>query len=201
MNKIIIEIGAKDGHDTDIFLQDSNNIVYSFEPTPALVVNLQNRFKFNQNWNLIPAAVDLTNGFKQFNIAGVEDWGCSSLFEFKEDRYDHWPGRNLQITDVARVMTMRLDSFMEMYEINEVEYLWIDAQGNDFNVLKSLGNKIHNIKRGKCETAYKADLYKNTDNRTTDVVEWLEERGFRCYIELECHTGNEADVHFERISK
>ena len=35
MNKIIIEIGAKDGHDTDIFLQDSNNIVYSFEPTPA----------------------------------------------------------------------------------------------------------------------------------------------------------------------
>jgi len=199
--KTIIEVGTKDGHDTYRFLQDPDNIVYTFEPTPESHVLIQNRFRGHLNYknlNLIPAAVDINNRFTTFNIAAVEDWGCSSLNEFADDISENFPNRPLKVTHKSKVMTMRLDTFMDVYGIKEVDYLWIDAQGSDFNVLKSLGDRIKDVKAGKCESSYVADLYKNSDNKTSDIVKWLGERGFMCTVEVEAHTGAEADVHFIR---
>jgi FkbM family methyltransferase len=199
--KTIIEVGTKDGHDTYKWLQDPDTVVYTFEPTPESHVLLQNRFRGHVNYknlNLIPAAVDIKNGFTTFNIAAVEDWGCSSLNEFADDRFEHFPGRELQVTHTSKVMTIRLDTFMDMHGIKEVDYLWIDAQGSDFNVLKSLGDRVIDVKAGKCESAYVADLYKNCDNSTSDIVKWLKDQGFMCTVEIEAHTGTEADVHFTR---
>ena len=54
---------------------------------------IQNRFRGNTNYknlNLVPAAVDITDGFKQFNIAAVEDWGWSSLNDFSDDRFKNY---------------------------------------------------------------------------------------------------------------
>jgi FkbM family methyltransferase len=199
--KTIIEVGAKDGHDTYRFLQDPENVVYSFEPTPELHLYIQNRFRGNTNYknlNLVPAAVDITDGFKQFNIAAVEDWGCSSLNEFADDRFNNFPGRDIRTTHSVKVMTIRLDTFMNMHNIKEVDYLWIDAQGSDFNVLKSLGNRINDVKSGKCESSYAADLYKNSNNKTNDIVKWLDENGFNCTVKIDVQEQKEADIYFER---
>jgi FkbM family methyltransferase len=141
---------------------------------------------------------DITNGFKQFNIAAVEDWGCSSLNEFADDRFDNFPGRDIRTTHSVKVMTLRLDTFMNIHNIKEVDYLWIDAQGSDFNVLKSLGDRIKDVKSGKCESFYAADLYKNCNNKTDDIVKWLDENGFNCTVKIDKQEQKEADIYFER---
>ncbi len=200
--KTIIEVGTKDGYDTYVFLKDPDNIVYTFEPTPELQVYIQNKFRGHINYknlNLIPAAVDIKDGFSQFNIAAIEDWGCSSLNEFSEDVNKTFPGRDIRMTHSVKVMTMRLDTFMSIHNIAEVDYLWIDAQGSDFNVLKSLGDRITDVKAGKCESAYAYDLYKNSNNNTVDIVKWLENYGFKCTVEVDANTGKEADVHFIKL--
>jgi len=194
--KTIIEVGANNGHDTLQFLNDTNNNVFCFEPTVELQVVLHNKYKHFKNFHLISAAVDINNGFQWFNIAGQADWGCSSLYEFSENLEQTWPGRpDFKTTDQYKVMTMRLDTFFENYNITEVDYLWIDAQGNDFKVLQSLGDKINMVKNGKCEAAYETVLYKNTNNNAHDIKAWLEERNFECHFESISH---EADVHFRR---
>lgn len=199
---VIIEVGSNYGHDTQNFVNNPDNIVYGFEPTPELHLHLKNRFKNNENYYPVPMAVDLEEGFRWFNIAGaaagVGDWGCSSLLNFNPNIHNEWENRpDFTVTDRCRVMTTRLDTFMNSHGIGEVDYLWVDAQGNDFRVLQSLGDRITSIKAGKCEAAYTVNLYTGTDNSTTSIIEWMEKHGFYCSI-IPDSAGKEADVHFVR---
>ena len=198
MGKVIVEVGANYGNDTANFLSDENNDVWAFEPTPELIDHLQNRFKNNKRFHLVGKAVDIDEGKKIFNIAGSGDWGCSSLYEFTEDIHEKWQGRpDFNITHRVEVETIRLDTFINQNNINKIDYLWIDAQGNDFRVLKSLGNKIDIVVEGKCEGAYTVDLYKTTENKVQDIVKWLQEKGFNCNV-IPDNVNKEADVHFKR---
>lgn len=195
--KTVIEVGANWGGDTER-LATKNTIVYAFEPTPQLVDHLIDKFKNNNNVHIIDAAVDEEEGSAIFNIAGTADWGCSSLYSFTEDIHEKWKGRpDFHFTDTCIVNKVRLDSFIEDYKIDSVDYLWIDAQGNDFKVLKSLGDKVSLIKEGKCEGSYTVDLYQDTNNNVEDIVKWLEDKGFECKI-IPDNVGKEADVHFKR---
>ena len=65
--KIFIEVGANTGSDTQKYINEGYE-VYAFEPVPDLIKTLTSKFKDRDNFNLIPMAVDLTNGFKWFNV-------------------------------------------------------------------------------------------------------------------------------------
>lgn len=86
---------------------------------------------------------------------------------------------------------------MSAYNISHIDYLWIDAQGNDFRVLQSLGDRISDVKQGRCEVALEVNLYSNVDNTHTSVVAWLEQHGFEAKIEPHGHR-KEADILFKR---
>jgi hypothetical protein len=64
--------------------------------------------------------------------------------------------------------------------------------------LKSLGEKIGIVLKGKCEGAYTVDLYKTQENRVEDIVAWLEANSFSCSV-VPDNVGKEADIHFTRI--
>jgi FkbM family methyltransferase len=198
MKSVIVEVGANYGNDTAHFVNDKNNEVWAFEPTPELIEHLENRFRGQSNFHLIGKAVDIEETTKVFNIAGGGDWGCSSLYEFAEDIHEKWEGRpDFQVTHKVEVQTVRLDTFVTVNSIEKIDYLWIDAQGNDFRVLKSLGDKIGIVLKGKCEGAYTVDLYKTEENRVEDIVAWLQEKGFSCNV-VPDNVGKEADIHFVR---
>ena len=198
MKSIIVEVGANWGNDTANFVSDKNNEVWAFEPTPELIEHLNDRFSDDSNFHLIGKAVDVEEKQKTFFIAGSGDWGCSSLYEFDEDIHQKWPGRpDFHVTRTVDVQTIRLDTFIHENEIEKIDYLWVDAQGNDFNVLKSLGNKIDIVQKGKCEGALTVDLYKTEENRVDDIVSWLESNGFICNV-VPDNVNKEADVHFSK---
>lgn len=195
--KTIIEVGANRGTDTEKWLVDPDNIVYCFEPTPELCNLLWEKFSNFSNFHLFAGAVDVENSWKTFNIAGQKDWGCSSLHTFNQNIEELWPKRkDFKFTQSINTFCIRLDSFIEMSNIDIVDYLWVDAQGNDWNVLKSLGKKIDLVKEGKCEVAYTVNLY-NTDNTIENVKPWLEKRGFNVSV-IPDSAGKECDLHFKR---
>ena len=198
--KIIIECGANLGNDTQMLHeQNPDAIIFAFEPTLELFCkNLYPKFEFNENIKIFPFAIDLNNGFRKFNVAGQADWGCSSIHEFADNIHEKWPGRtDFKITHSYLVPTITLYDFCENYGIEEIDFLWIDTQGNDFNVLKSLGEKIKNVKKGKCEVSLDVELYKNTNNKLENVKIWLEENGFKVEVHPEWHN-KEADLFFYR---
>ena len=193
--KIIVEVGANQGNDTFRLAEDGAT-VYAFEPTRELVQKLCKKFDKYHNIKLLPFAIDTENGFKKFNVAGQADWGCSSFYEFNDNLEKKWPGRpDFKFTHSYEVPTITLFDFCEMYKIEKIDYLWIDTQGNDFNVLKSLGSKIDIVKAGQCEAANTVELYKKTQNKADAVSKWLVEKGF----EISRQDGKEeVNIHFKR---
>lgn len=194
--KIYIEVGANLGSDT-INYANEDSLVYAFEPVSVLAYDLINKFK-NKNVIVIPFAVDIENTIKKFNVSAGSNLGCSSLNNFNKNIHNEWYGRNdFHFTESYNVLTIRLDNFINIYNIKEIEYLHIDAQGNDFNVIKSLSNKINLVKAGKCEAAYAVNLYEEVDNYYENIIKYLEEHGFKTKIEMDKSGINaECDIHF-----
>jgi FkbM family methyltransferase len=205
MKKIYFEVGANQGQDTEKFLTEDVTL-YCFEPIPEMAFILYQKFGKNPNFNLITGAVDIENGFKKFNISKGGDWGCSSLHNFAPDLHTKWHRSDFVFDDlVEKMMCIRLDSFLDLYNIPHIDYIHIDAQGNDFNVLKSLGDKIELVKAGVVEVAQKVELYDIKDNHLSIVKPWLEERGFKIRIEDDgvgkpgaTINGNEVNLFFTR---
>lgn len=196
---IIIEVGANRGTDTKRFVDNPNNFVYAFEPTPELFNELKDNFKNFNNIKLFPYAIDTTEGEGIFNIAGTGDWGCSSLHEFNEEIHSLWENRpDFKFTDKCVVTKKRLDNIIIEENIERIDYLWIDAQGNDLKVLQSLGDMIYMVNEGKCEGSYTVNLYKNVDNSVDNIVKFLESFNFKCNV-IPDNVGKEADVHFKRL--
>lgn len=198
--KKIIECGANLGVDTEkLHVSNPDAIIYAFEPTIELFCEiLYPKFARNPKIKLFPFAVDIENGFTKFNVAGQSDWGCSSIHEFNDDIHEKWPNRpDFKFTHSYLVPKITLRDFCETQNIDEIEYLWIDTQGNDFNVLKSLGDKISIVKKGKCEAALDVELYKNTENKIENIKPFLENAGFKVVVQP--HGNNkECDILFER---
>ena len=199
--KIKIEVGANKGTETEELASDGS-IVYAFEPTYELLVKYLWPLSYeNKNFRILPFAVDSENSFKKFNIAGHWDWGCSSLYEFSDDLNETWPGRaDFSNTHSYIVPTITLYDFCELYKIETIDFLHIDAQGNDFNVLKSLKDKISFVNEGVIEASNVVELYKNTNNKAEDIREYLKSNGF----EIVKETANdeveaEINIHYKKI--
>lgn len=196
---IYIEVGANLGTNTINFIHD-DSIVYCFEPTIELYYQLCNKFKRYDNVVILPFAIDIENSFKKFNVAGTYDWGCSSLHNFSSNIHNEWKNRpDFMFTDAYIVPTITLYDFVSLYNISHIDYLWIDAQGNDFNVLKSLKNKISIVQEGRCEASYKIQLYDNVNNRYDDIMKYLNECNFTCeLIPDQSGISAECDIVFKR---
>lgn len=198
--KIKIEVGANKGTETKEMAKDGS-IVYAFEPTYELLIEYLWPLSYeNKNIRILPFAVDCENSFKQFNVAGHWDWGCSSLYEFSDNLNETWPGRvDFSTTHSYTVPTITLYDFCELYKIERVDFLHIDAQGNDFNVLKSLKDKISIVNEGVVEASKKVELYKNTDNNVDSIKEYLISNGFQIIDEtINDAVEAEVNIHFKK---
>lgn len=200
IQKIKIEVGANTGRDTKRLAVDGS-IVYAFEPTKELVA--QHLFPLsvdNPNIRVIPFAIDIDNDFKTFNIAGQDDWGCSSLYEFADNIEDKWKGRtDFRKTHSYTVPTITLYDFCNLYKIEFIDFLHIDAQGADFNVLLSLKDKIQFVRAGVIEASAKVDLYKGVNNRIEQIRTYLLSHGFTITKEVPNDVvGAEVNLHFEK---
>jgi FkbM family methyltransferase len=197
--KTILDIGANNGNETFERVNQNDCIVYAFEPTWELLSKYLWPMAYqNSNLRIIPFAVDIQNSFKQFNVAGQGDWGCSSLHEFSDDLSKKWPGRSdFKKTHSYIVPTITLYDFCELYGITEIDFIEIDAQGNDFNVLKSLGDKISIVKEGVVEASNNVDLYKSVNNRREDILDYLIKNGFEIVEEsINDHLSAEVNIRF-----
>ncbi len=199
--KTVIEVGVNQGQDTPRFLTQDNMVLYGFEPVWSLVQMLNEKFKNDPRVHIIPCAVDQEAKFTTFNVAGWRDQGCSSLHEFADDLKTTYWQTNFYYTHKQKVMVMRLEDFCRMYNITNIDYIWVDAQGSDFAVLKGLGPYIDVVQAGRVEAVLNVNLYKREGNHVNDILPWLKDRGFEITsVEPDANPQQcEANIHFKRI--
>lgn len=200
--RVKIDVGANSGRDTAALAADGSAVI-AFEPSSILYSELLDKFRDAVNVVVLPIAIDIQNSVKLFNVSVQGDKGFGSLYDFSDNlqetelkAYDEF---RVPFLRKEKVLTMRLDTFMDAYAIEGIDYLHIDAQGNDFNCIKSLGNRIQDVKEGQCECTWEIPLYKDTSNYYKDVQEYLETvGGFKVEIAYEHAHKSEIDLRFYR---
>ena len=172
----IIEVGAFNGDDTLIYSQIKNSKVWCFEPVPELYEYLKYRFEKNNNVFVINKAISDFDGKAKFNIANKPDsFASSSLYKLSQFGIENTP---IRFVEEIEVDVIRMDTFIKEYNIDKIDYFHCDAQGNDFKVLKSFGNKLSIIEQGQVEVDYKGSIY-DSDNSIERVIDYLKDNNFR----------------------
>ena len=202
--KIALDIGSHDGRDSLRLLKEGYK-VYAFEP-------LKNRYeeffapieKNYDNFTLLQVGIDKEPGLKKFND-NTRLGTISSLYELNTSTVEElWPGQDLDkhIT-VREILCITLFDFCTYANIDKIEYLHCDTQGNDLNVLESLGSKINIVEKGVVESSGERSLY-YSNNSKEDIIKFLIDNKFK--IDREEYRGHshntntaEHNIYFSRI--
>lgn len=201
---IVFDVGSCDGKQ---FLErcrkDRKTVVYAFEPEPASFGVLLRNTRGVENFHAFKMAVTDTDGTRQFNVSSVV--GNHSFHEFVPDVNATWKAPYVDrvpwVPDFRKeeditVETTRLDTFMTKMGISHVSYLHIDAQGEDLNVLKSLGDKASVVRAGVIEVCLKP-LYINHFTKA-EALATLDRLGFRVTRIEPDYFGLVENVYFAR---
>jgi FkbM family methyltransferase len=205
--KLLIEVGAFDGSDS-LSYHNQGYAVYTFEPKKDLFLSLVDKTKHLEHYTVIPKAVSLNNGTTQFNICKLG--GASSILPFRPDHelIQTWSEARTDVQysgESYDVETTRLDTFIEENGLENqiIDFIHIDAQGVDLDVLKSLGKYISNVQEGVVETVIDANksIYVGQDENTLANVEtFLTSNGFKITgVHGNDCTNCEYNVYFKKM--
>ncbi|MFA6066322.1 MAG: FkbM family methyltransferase [Candidatus Babeliaceae bacterium] len=175
---VIVEAGACDGGDTmrmaHVF---KNGFIHSFEPVPQLfqcvLKNTQNLY----NVKAYPYALSDKNGNVDMYISTLDrdphsPSASSSLLPPKE----HLRYSDVRFNSIITVPGITLDSWAQYYNVDHIDFMWLDMQGFELNVLKASPRIFKTVKAIFTEVSF-VEAYAG-QYLFEDVKAWLENEGF-----------------------
>lgn len=163
-------------------------IVFGFEPYPPSVQSILagavkwdpshgdplNPESIGKNFFLIPCALGLADGGNVKFYVTEESCGCCSIYE----------PSCFTVAEIIDVPFYRLSDFFELFPFDThplIEYIKIDAQGADLDIVKSAGDYL---KEHVLYVTIEAEdkQYKQTMNSEQEVDEFMRRSGFIRYF-------------------
>lgn len=199
---IVIDVGAACGKLTKKWDQKLKGkcVFYCIEPLPASFEKLKS-IECN-NIRIFNLAINETEGIQPFYVSKYAN--ASSLLPIVLNNAKLWKqpkgSEHIDFTDTEKIQVQvkRLDSFLRENELNDsiIDFIKIDTQGNDFNVVKSLGDMINNVKEIMLEVqVVPFEYYKGQSNKN-DIIAYMTEKGFDLYRKTRQSTNQEENLWF-----
>lgn len=211
-NHHIFDIGAFNGLDGIVLaVKNSKMLVHAFEANPEMIKKIkENKIKIEKfikkkitNYRINNFAVSNTNALLKFNIAANPT--VSSLKKFSRNIKKTWPGyseTHCKFTNQITVKGITLKKYCNENNINRINYLHIDTQGNDLNVLKGLYDLISIVDKGVLEAAINKQkaLYQKS-NSVNEVKKFLKKNGYliKKIESVDENISYEKNIYFQRI--
>ena len=172
---IYVDVGALWGVDNPIIEVMRNNQrlrVVGFEPDRDECDRLR---AANPNDIYLPVGVGDVDGSRPFYVTAFN--ACASFLEPDLDVFGDLPHRELfQVTSISAHPMRRMDSLIAEGALPQPDFMKIDAQGFELNVLKGLGDRIRDLLGIRLETQLRP-IYKG-QALFPEIYEWMRERGF-----------------------
>ena len=145
MKKILIYVGVNKGYGLYTLLTKNNfDQVYGFEPDPELYENVNKLFSPYSFIKIINSACSTVNGTSKLFI--TKNRCSTSLAEPNKQEFNPKCGDGIDVLNTIEVNTVNLFDFIKENNIKQIDYLVLDTQGNDFNILKTLETLINDKK-------------------------------------------------------
>lgn len=168
--KNFFEIGAnycQDSYFSFKFLNLNKDNIYCFEPVPFIYDEIK-----NLGFNIYPIAISNFDGESLINInEDLNSFDNSGLSSLKTSKLS-----NISTKKSTLVKCIRMDSFIKENKINTIDFVKIDVEGNDFEVIEGFGDKISIVKAIQVETS---NLSIFEDEKTiNEIFNYLISRNF-----------------------
>lgn len=176
-NPVIFEAGGHYGCDTIRFATRwSNGTIISFEPNPNAFAKLLESTKDAENVYAYNLAVNNYNGVAILNVCygttGNDPIfeGASSLLDASECMKIHYGGPKIEVPCVV------LDDWCQENNIDHFDFMWLDLEGLELQILKSSPRILEKVKVIYTETNF-FEFRKGT-TQFRDLKHFLESAGF-----------------------
>ena len=155
---ILLDVGANKGDFSIEFVKEFKKILL-IEPNPNLQEELNQKFKKNKNVKIFNHGIHNKNSVKKLFISG--DTGSTLSSIKKQNKILKENLKKTEIISTKNLEFLRLDMLLKKNILsNNSIFLKTDTQGNDLEVLESLGTYIKKVKYIKCEMSI-MPLYRN----------------------------------------
>lgn len=194
----ILEIGGHYGEDTirlNHFFPEAN--IYCFEPDPRNInIIKKHKIDLHPKIELIEKAISIKNennvtfyqSFKEYDKSELPNkYKFIDLNEYKSLKLNNSGSSSLMKYNkndlnfnTTTVNTIRLDDWLIKKNINNIDFIWIDVQGAEKDVINSLGEstkKVKFIQMEYGETGYDNGMSKN------ETLEFMKSKGFKLKID------------------
>lgn len=178
-NPVIVEAGAFDGTDTlRLAAQWPEGSICAFEPVPEIFEKLVAKTKHASNIHRYPMALSNQTGTAHFYVSEKpEKPGVASQagsLQAPKERLNKSP---LIFPRTISVPTTTLDDWAQHQKISRIDMLWLDMQGHELSVLKSISPALlHTVRVIHCEVGF-IEAYEGQPTYPV-VAEWLAHHGF-----------------------
>lgn len=178
-NSIIIEAGAYDGYHTKLLSSLAyHGMVYSFEPFPKMLNIAKKNLKGIKNIRLYPYALSKFNGVTEFYLsegdAEGEYLGSSSILPPSDQMKVYFP--KIEFKKKIFVKCITLDEFTKKHNIKKIDFIWLDLQGAELEVLKASPETLSITKLIKTEVSNK-EIYAGSAV-TQDLIEFMHKKNY-----------------------
>ena len=193
--RIWIDVGAHEGETTFPYAAaDPSLLVYAFEPNLNAASRIMGRLR---NYVVLPIAIAEKDGSAELQLNAYEQ--SSSLLPADEAGVKSWvTEQEFKVVGSVTVPTMRLDTFLNGAAIESVDFLKVDAQGLDLEVVKSAGDRLGDVAKLQLEaTTVAYRQYEGAPGKSV-IVEYMQSKGFRLAAEEIQSHGQEANLTFLR---
>lgn len=177
-NPVIFEAGGHYGSDTIILSERwPEGRIISFEPNPHAFEKLLTLSKEKSNIFPYPLAVANFNGKGVFHIcygtygSDPQFEGASSLLPAAEYMKIHYQGPKIMVNCVV------LDDWCKSKQVDHIDFIWLDLEGMELQVLKSSPEILKNISVIYTET--NLQKFRIGMTQYNELKEFLEKAGFR----------------------
>lgn len=138
--KTLYQIGAHRFQEKKLLFEIFPNLerVVLFEPLPELFALLQEQEKSDPRISVLPYAISERNGQTVFHVAS-NDGASSSILPFGQHRqlFPH-----VQTARQIQVQTRTLAAAMEEHQLSPPDFLFLDVQGAEFQILATLSSDL-----------------------------------------------------------
>ena len=200
----IIQVGSHIGNTENDFLFKNIklNIEYILiEPVPYLFNKLKENYKLYNNITFLNIAISDYNGFIDLYIPSEKNdftklvsW-ATQLASINKDHIQHFVPECL--VDKIQVECKTLNTIIKEYNIKEIEYLYTDTEGHDYNILMNLDLSLIKPKNIIFENKHmdgpKHKLDINDCPKYFNLLNYFKKYGYEVVIE------NKEDTHIEYI--
>lgn len=139
---VVVDVGANRGDYTaEVLERFPRARIYCFEPQPSAFRLLEERFSLNSNVGLHTQGLSIEEGVAELRSTANEACVLATLTARQEDVCDS----SVKLPVIERVSLARLDETCWDLGIGKIDWLKIDTEGHDYDVLLGAGVMLGHV--------------------------------------------------------